>query len=603
METWLRTRPSWQLVAGVITACALALGMSVFNGFVSLDDGLLIYANPAILELTGRSLTHIFTSYDPELYVPLTLLSYQLEHAFFGLNPSVFHFTNVLLHSLSAVLVYCIGTMLTGRRTVGVFAALLFAVHPLNVEAVAWAAARKDVLSVCLCLASFASYLRWKERSAVLWLWLSCGLFALALMAKVSVIALPLLLLAMEWAWRADVRKAAVQLWPMWLLAAVFGLIALGGKSGNMQDIGPVTTLLLAIKSTAFYMWKLLLPFGLSPIYPQTTPVWIGAPDIVIAIIAVSVLLVATVGIARMSRELAFGLLWFLLALPPNFLNFLKDGSLYFASDRYAYLASIGVLLLVGMFVDWLLSTRQSRNGLLSTIGVIAAVLAVLAIHSAMQVRVWHSSETLYAHVLRLYPDSWVAWSNAGQDFSQRGKNAEALSAYAKALTLAPESPLVLVNIGNVYKRQGDTERAAEYYRRATQVHSGSVLSGPNLLIGFYYLGELEEARGNTTAALQAFEQAASRAPDVFDAQLNLGLQYQKRGMHAQAVDTLTKAVALRDSSVEARYRLASELAAIGRLTEALSELEAVERLDPAYENVQQHLQGIRQLLSSSPGA
>lgn len=597
MELWLRSRPFWQIALGIVVAGLCVYAWSLGNGFVTLDDGLLIYANPAVLELTSRSVWHVFTSYDPELYVPLTLLSYQLEHAVFGLHPTFFHLTSLCLHLGNALLVFWIGMRLTEKRAVGLLAALLFVIHPLNVEAVAWAAARKDVLSGFFCFAAIALFLEWRETGNTTFRRLCTVAFFFGLLAKVSILSLPFLLVAIEWSRRRPIKEAIVEQWPQWLLAVIFGIVAVIGKSHALQASGPLTTLLLACKSTAFYLLNIILPTGLSVIYPQTGPVTLSAPEFVVSIVVVAAFFCLLLFIARRSRALALGLLLFLLALPPNFLNFYKNHALYFGSDRYAYIAGFGVFLFAAMLGNALIARASSR----ATRGICGACMVMIMVAfgslAAMQAKTWQDSQSLYLQTLRHYPNSWLAWSNLGQAYAQQNDDAKALEAFQQAEALSPRSPIVLVNMGNVYKRKGNVDEAARLYAQSAQVLSGNAVTDAGDLVGFYYLGELEESRGNPEAALKAFEDAAQAAPMIAEPHYNLALQYQKRALHEQAVQSFQAAVALQGDMIDARYRLAAELAGLGRLEEALTQLEAVQQLRPGYENSTQHLANIKRLL------
>jgi hypothetical protein len=234
MVLWHRYRTDRFLVLALLLVVAAAYGRTVVFDFVNWDDGTLVYANPIVMELTGWSaLKAAFTSYDPELYIPLTFLTYQIEHALVVLHPALYHLTNVCLHIGNTLLVYWLLLLLSrGRRDIAFLTALLFALHPINAEAVSWVSARKDLLSGFFALASSIAYLRSRTRFP----WPSVLLFLCALLSKVSVVLLPPVFLLFDWLLNDHVtRRDIVRKWPFALLSSLFIAVALLGKTSNLS--------------------------------------------------------------------------------------------------------------------------------------------------------------------------------------------------------------------------------------------------------------------------------------------------------------------------------------------------------------------------------
>src|SRR3989338_4850543 len=186
------TRREAAIYVGVLFAALfIVYGHSLWNGFVNWDDGLLIYENPIVQEFSFRSIYTAFTSYDPELYIPLTLLSYQWNHVVGGLNPFVYHLTNLILHAFNALFVAWIALLLGKNKWIAAVTGLIFALHPLHTEAVVWASSRKDVLAAFFALLSIGLYLLYQESGDRRSYLGSLVMFLLALLSKVSVILLP----------------------------------------------------------------------------------------------------------------------------------------------------------------------------------------------------------------------------------------------------------------------------------------------------------------------------------------------------------------------------------------------------------------------------
>ena len=289
------------LLLGILALTAAVYLPGVFrNAFVTLDDTLLITKNIAVQGLTLEHLRMIFTTYDPELYVPLTLLSYQIEYTIAGLHPALFHLTNLLLHLSSVALVFGVITLISERFTddekqqnvLAAFVALLFALHPLQTEAVTWAAARKDTLSATLTLLSLWSFLTYRKRDAAEWYVASIVFFALALLSKVSVLLMPLVLIALDLLSARSTAKRLKEMMPLLGLSLLFGIIALFGKAEHVRELPVFEHVLISVKSIGFYIAKFWLPLGLTVYKPELGVVSILRADILLSLIVVLVLLV-----------------------------------------------------------------------------------------------------------------------------------------------------------------------------------------------------------------------------------------------------------------------------------------------------------------------
>src|SRR3989344_4256763 len=198
MLSRIRSLP-WHLIGGFFLLAMLIYGSSLGNGFVQWDDGLLIYENPAIRGITWTNLKTIFTTYDPELYIPLTLFTYQVDYLIAGTHAAFYHFHALILHTLNVLLVLWFLKRLTGKTALAVVIGLVFMVHPLHTEAVAWSSARKDLLATMFFLLSIIAYMRYREAEKKLLYSASLCAFLLGLLAKVTVLTLPAVLLLFDW--------------------------------------------------------------------------------------------------------------------------------------------------------------------------------------------------------------------------------------------------------------------------------------------------------------------------------------------------------------------------------------------------------------------
>ncbi len=576
--------PPWKSVFGILAlffaATFLVYGSSLRAEFVRWDDGMLVYENAAIREITPRSLGHIFTTYDPELYIPLTFLTYQVNYLIGGQNPFIYHLTNLILHTFNAVFVAWLIYLLGKKGWMAIAVGLLFALHPLHTEAVEWVSARKDVLSTFFFLLSLIHYVRWRHsdrRSTYLW---SLVTFALGLMSKVMIITLPVVLLLLDY---GDGRRWSFQLIkekiPYFVISILFGVIGIFGKTGVLQSSTLSAKILMACKSAVFYLEKIVFPFHFSLLYPYIKPITFTSPDFYVPILII-LLLIATAAYSRKwTRNILFGLGFYIVTVAPTFLNFAKGGEMdvYFASDRYAYIPSIGIFFAAFWILWQLLETRRVRNQKTVQMivgGVTAVVLIGCAGLSYAQSKIWLNTEALFQNVLAHYPDSsHVAHNNLGNVYRLRGELTKAETEYKQAIAIRPHAKTIS-NLGVVYRRQGNLALALTTYNQALSIDPDS--KEAHLGLGLVYLTEkkFEEAA-------KEFQTAITIDPEYEEAYTNLGAALVSLGKLDEAITQYRKAIAINAFFPDAHYNLAVALVELGKKDEAIAEYEETVRLLP----------------------
>ncbi len=560
--------------AAVAALLLVIYGTYLQSDFVLWDDDFLIVQNPLIRSLSFASIWTAFTSYDPELYIPLTFLSYQLNYLIGGLNPFIYHLTNLLLHAVNALLVTGIAYKLSSKTTwIAVVCGLLFAVHPLHTEAVMWASARKDVLASTFFLSSLLLYLE-RERAFVPAYIGSILAFFLALLSKVSAITLPLVLLLIDWReHRQWNRTMIMEKIPYFLLSIAFGIIALFGKTQQVAESTLLETILVMVKGIVFYMQKLFVPLHLSPLYPYIGEIQLSEPAFLVPVIILAALYALAVFALRLNRDLLFALLFFVITVAASALNFRKGegGDIYFASDRYAYLASFSVIFLVCVF---LYHVREKIPALIST-GVIAIAVATLSFLSYTQAAIWSNSETLFTAVIASYPNAQAAHHNLGVLYQQRGQTTEAMAAYERAIMIAPKASSES-NIGDMWRELGESTLATQHYQRALALNASSV----DAYLG---MGLLHLQSGNTGAAIIAFQKVTELAPADPRGHLNLGAALLRAKRTDEAIAEYEKAIELDPLSAAAHFNLAVALDRIGQTDEADQYFQRAVELDPEF--------------------
>lgn len=608
-----------------IVACALvAYAHSFTNAFVTWDDTYLIYFNPAIKSISFQTLHRIFTTYDPELYIPFTLFTYQIDYLVGGLNPTLFHFHSFVLHAASAVLLFFIFKKVSNER-IGFLVALLFAIHPLNVEAVAWASGRKDVLAIFWCFASIALWLRSRERQSLKFCVLSLSAFLLALLAKVVVLTLPLLLLLLDFReHRRWSRALFAEKIPYFALSVLFGIIALIGKESLTSASTFTEKFLMAAKSSMFYLEKIFFPTSLAPLYPYTHEIEFSSPDFFVPLLLCTALIIAAFIALRRSREAAFGISFFFVSLLPTFTSFVKGRELeyYIGSDRYPYLASVGIFFLVALAFD-MLFRRAGSAGRHALSGITAVVILLLLFLTRQQASVWKNSESLYLHALAVSPEAADARINLAQLYRESGRTEDA----RRELKQISDGTRVKVNIGlaAIEEKEGNLEGAEKYLRSAAHIDP----TNPDPLLG---LGALLARRGQGEEAEKFYRHAINLDPARSSAHVNFGvlLTEQKRfaeaqaefelaesldplfpdllynwaylkvqeGKKAEAIDLYKRAITADPDSVDTYVRIAPLLIDVGQNEEGIDALQHAIRLKLDDSSVQQAaLDGIKAIL------
>ncbi len=594
----------------------LVYGSSLGNSFVSWDDTGLIYNNPTVKGMTAANVQRAFTTYDPELYIPLTLLSWQVDYAIGGLNPLPYHVGNLLLHIISALLALAIVTKLTTRHWMGWLVGLLFLVHPLHTEAVAWASARKDVLSTALCLASWLAYLGYaptaeRQRGSPWLLACSIVLFALALLAKVSVVLLPVILLLTDWYQRrAWSTRMLLEKAPFFALSIVFVIVALFGKQDILVQTSLLDKVLMAAKSTVFYLEKLLLPLGLTPIYPYMQSIQLTSLDFLIPAGITAAVVGLMLWLCVRWREAGFCLAFFFLGILPSFSNFAKHGELYYASDRYAYLASIGIFLLAALLMERALARVHGagRDTAIGTTALLCSVVALIfGVLTSAQAAIWKNSETLFRDVIAKQPNSVAAHLNLSIVLRETGRLEEALE-QTRAAAAIRERMEVFTNFANIYKLQGKTDLSIEQYTKAMQkwperpepymglgiiaqeqgrfdeaieLYTKAIAQEPRFTAAYVNLASVYEHERKFTEAESALRKALEINPKFADGWFSLGVVYEGKREFSNATEAFATTLALDPAHAEAPLRLAAAELSQGHNARALELLKDILKRDP----------------------
>ena len=460
----------------------------------------------------------------------------------------------------------------------GLIAGLLFAIHPLNVEAVAWTSGRKDVLSTFWFLVALLIFILYRNRH--LWRLYVASLvcFLLALLSKGVTLTLPVVLLLLDYRDRKlPLRQAVVEKLPFFALSVVFGIVGLFGKTQNVESSTTIEKALMAAKSTVFYLQKLVWPTGLAPVYPYNGTISIGTPAILIPLLIVLALAAIVAVASRRTREVPFAAAFFVATLAPTFIVCSKGAHLYFASDRYAYIPAIAMFYLVGLgianFLEAFTRPMARRVMQAAVLLVTTAVLSILAFLAHQQSLVWYDSETLFLHNLAYYPDAELTRIWLGGLYLQSGRLDEAAEQFEAAIQERPELA-AYIGLGEVAAKQNDITKALELYQKAIDINPKS--GEPLTEIGLVLAGEKRYPEAEAM-----FEKAIESDPSYIASYNNLGAMYLAQHRWADADTQFRRAIAINPDFMDAWYNWGYLLTTEGDLSEAIACYERLLALDP----------------------
>jgi tetratricopeptide (TPR) repeat protein len=585
----------------IVFACLAVYIPAIRSGFAWDDDSMLTES----IALKEDGLYKCwFTSQQPN-YWPITWTSYWLEHKLWELKPAGYHITNILIHLACTLLIWRILVQLNVPAAFA--AALIFAVHPVNVESVAWIAQRKTVLAMLFFLLALFYYLRFDQAGKRVFYALSVTLFILAMLSKGSVVGLPVvILLCVWWLHKTIARRDILRSIPFFVVSAVMSAVEIWFQYNRAigEDVVRSDSFFSRLAGAGwavwFYLYKAILPIHLTFIYPR----WKIDPTNLVSYVPGLLLLVLLALAWRhrrsWGRPVFFALSFYIVMLLPvlGFFN------IYFmryslVADHYQYVSIISVIALVIGVVYRYLGAGVLR---------IAAVFALMILGTAawQQSSTYRNAETLWYDTLAKDPNSWMAHNNLGSALQLQGKYEEAVSHYRKTLQVNPDSDKAYYNLGMVFGLQGKSDEAIGYFRRALQINPNYAEVHFNLGIVLQTQGKLQEAishyqeglrinpndadvhnnwanalqtLGRPDEAINHYYQAIQIKPNYAQVHNNLGIILKSQGKIDEAVKHYRRAIQIKPDYAEAHNNLANALVSQGKLDEAVSHFREALRL------------------------
>lgn len=526
------------------------------HDFISMDDPFFIESHGVPDGLTLDNIKNAFLM-DDCLWMPLTWISHMADIQVYGMDAGGHHYTSLAIHIIACVLLFLLLFRMTGQLWPSGLAAALLALHPINVEAVAYLSARKGLLSALFWILATLCYNTYTRDKAWRYYTLAILFFIGGAMSKPSIVMLPAALLILDY-WplarfgNHSTRWLIIEKIPFFLLAAVTSVVAVmtQHKAGTVLSLEAAPFALRlenALVSYVLYLWKTIWPLKLAIFYPypRSFLIWqpLGAGALLAGITA------AALYFRRRAPYLLAGWLWFLLTLLPA-IGIIKTGQQAMA-DRYAYIPLLGIFIMAAWGIS---AINEKPAGKRSYIYVLPMVLlAILAGLTYRQARFWQNSRSAFAHAVKVTSNNYLAYNNLGEALAREGLPAEAYHAFSRALEIVPELPQSNLNLGLLLMQRQQPAKAIPYLERAIQadpnyidahyalarayletndpakadIHFQKVLTAKADTV---YLAQSHVARGNFLAGQQKidqarhhFEEALKLEPDMGEAHNGLG--------------------------------------------------------------------------------
>ncbi|MGA9111573.1 MAG: tetratricopeptide repeat protein [Smithella sp.] len=576
--------------------------------FINFDDYFYVTENSHIQSgITLDGIRWAFSTRYFELWHPLLWLSFMFDYQFHGLNAGGYHVTNLILHILSTLLLFWLFCRMTGALWKSAFVAALFALHPLHVESVAWIAERKDVLSAFFWMLTLCLYVYYTEKPVIKRYLLVVFSFVLALMSKPMVVTLPVIMILLDY-WplcrlqsRKDVTSmpevmpvsinkgkkknklnkealkkntspprvqkvsepriaGIIPIWqlkekiPFFVLSIIMVIITLYNPntpdmpdSPGFKQFPLISRLANAPVACVTYLEKTLWPHNMAAFYPfpDQIPLWqIMGASLLILIITTAVIVM----IKRLPYLFA-GWMWFSITIAPVIgILQVSISAPYAMADRYHYLPSIGLAVMLAWGIPALISNEAIRKKIILPVGI--AAIAILAFLTWQQCGYWKDSMDLWNHTLKVTDYNWLVYNNRGVIYYDLGNYNQAIEDYNRAIEIKPDYAMAYDNRGNAYSSLGNYRQAIEDYNGAIKIKPGYAIAYNNRGIAYGNLGQYQHA-------IEGYNEAIRLKPDYSDAFYGRGIAYTNLCQYQRAIEDFNRAIRLNPANFQVYNNMA----------------------------------------------
>lgn len=571
-----RLHPKYLVCLFLVVITLLSYWKLPTHDFLDFDDNGYITQNIHVHEgITWKNIKWAFGVEDFAYWHPLTWLSHMLAFQLFGLNPAMHHLINLFLHVANTLLLFFLLYRMTRSLWSSFFVAAMFALHPLNVESVAWISERKNVLSTFFWMLSMLAYVYYAERPDFLRYLLIFLVFALGLMAKPMLVTLPFVFFMLDY-WplgrlkldqsgidrhkeshkfinmgfqHSLVFRLILEKIPFILISVVaIFLSSLSLKSQGVvistASVSMKLRIANALVSYVSYIKKMIWPYDLAVYYPypKDLPLWQVAGSGLL-LLCISFLILRA---ARAKPYLAFGWLWYIGTLVP--VSGLMQAGLWPATaDRFAYVPLIGLFIIIAWGAPDFMDQWRPRKIVLVTLA--ATFISILTVTTWLQLKYWQNGVSLFTHCLNVTPNNILAYKELGNAWESKGDFVKAIDYYAKAIQINPNYAEAHNNLGHILTLEKNYKDAIYHFNEALRINSNFATAHNNLATALLY-------QGNEKDAIYHYNEALKSNPNYAGAYYNLAKIYSNNGNIQKAINLYKKALDCNPEMIQALYSL-----------------------------------------------
>jgi protein O-mannosyl-transferase len=575
----------------------------IHHSFTSFDDKLYVTGNPDVLKgFTSDSFARAFKfteKGDLTYWHPLSTISHMIDYELFGLQSGGHHFSNLCIHLLNTLLLFLLFSSMTQKIWQSAFMAALFAFHPINVDTIAWIAERKNLLSTFFWLLTMLTYLFYCRKPGF-HTYISVILCMITgLLCKPMLVTLPCVLLLMDfWPLERIKRSPSFRIQdnihlilekiPLFALSIIWTqLSSLSMQRLNVEipiDQNPIDIRIAnAIITYVKYIQKIVWPYNLAIYYPfpqSMPPTW----QIIFALIFLSLMTFLMFSFLKNMPWLTIGWLWYFGTLIPV-IGLLQNGLWPEMADRWAYIPTIGLFIIIAWGVPALLAGLQKEKFVISMFS--AAFLIIIVITTWNQIKYWSSNQKLFSHAIEVTKNNPVSQYNLANEFQNEKNYLKAINHYNEALKMKPDAAKIHNNLGNAYAKIKKYEKAITHYNESLKLESDVSDTHNNIGNAFLHLSQFEKALYHYTKAIQI-------DPKSETSYFNMGLLLEKQNKHNMAINYFSKSIQLKPDNAEAHLALGNSLVEVGRLIDAEKHYSEAIALDSTIEDAKINLSIIK---------
>jgi tetratricopeptide (TPR) repeat protein len=562
----------WALIAIAITF--LAFVMTFSHDFVNWDDDYNLANNANTALLNWDNIVNIFTEPVIGNYNPLPILTFAIERKFFDLDPTIYHVNNVLLHLVCVFFVYRICKSLNLSSISSAIGALLFGIHPMRVESVAWVTERKDVLFGVFFLSALWYYIQYVRSGTQTrkYFYFALGLFIVSLFAKIQAVSLPLAMLLVDYYFKRPLKLGLVlEKWMFFLASLAIGLVGIYflRDQGSINDTTTYTLIeriMIGGYSLGVYLIKFIFPYQMSPLYPYPAElpwyIYLGS----LAFVAIAAFVY--IGYKKDWRPYVFGMLFFLFNV--MFVLQVVGAGQGFLADRFTYIPYLGLMFIAVYALDSYMKENASK-GKYALYGM-SGILVLYLIMTFNQAKIWKNSDTLWTHVLKSENKTPLPYRNRANYRRDEQRYEEALADYSAAIALKPD--------GALYNSRAKLYFNLQKYPEAMENYNLAI--GMDSTKGEYYVnrGAVFALTNQLQRSLQDFDKGLALAPDHANGYKNRSLVYQSFGQFDKALADVTTYLTMHPEDADLWYESGRLKNALNNGSAALPDLERAIQLN-----------------------